>query len=318
MRRVVESSLVAHLWANQSQDEARNGKGSFYFDGTTIYSYGRHFPIAKHVQNRKGVKAVLFTSIHSTVTTEKHKTCARSAIARDVPVFYVPDVDAKNYTKAEWPGDNPNHIQMTKASHKQNLDAYQSGILENIRKAKRARVNGDWLLSQAQALVDEGNRYAAFFGLRRRFKIPTETDLQAIKAKAERERKRTDKQRKAREIENAKRLEARKAELAEIVEAWKKGEADSIPSDIWYLTDKTFLRVKGSRIQTSKGAVVDVESAKALLPLVRSGAFSQFTYGQVKIGDFNLDSVHEDGSVRIGCHTLERDEIERIAAELGL
>ena len=33
---------IPHLWAHQTQDEARNGTGSFYFRGASIYSYGSH------------------------------------------------------------------------------------------------------------------------------------------------------------------------------------------------------------------------------------------------------------------------------------
>ena len=64
MKKVfTDISHIAHLWANQLQDEARNsGSGNFYFDGDVIYSYGSHFPIAKHVVNAKGEKAVLFTT----------------------------------------------------------------------------------------------------------------------------------------------------------------------------------------------------------------------------------------------------------------
>ena len=41
-------SVIAHYWANQTQDEARNSSNNFYFDGTKIYSYGSHFEIARH------------------------------------------------------------------------------------------------------------------------------------------------------------------------------------------------------------------------------------------------------------------------------
>ena len=46
MKKVVSKSEVAHLWANQIQDEARDSRKSFYFEGRTIYSYGAHFTIA--------------------------------------------------------------------------------------------------------------------------------------------------------------------------------------------------------------------------------------------------------------------------------
>lgn len=44
--RVHDSAMVAHIWANQTLDCARNGKGSVYFKGRTIYSYGAQWPLA--------------------------------------------------------------------------------------------------------------------------------------------------------------------------------------------------------------------------------------------------------------------------------
>ena len=64
-------STVAHLWANQSQDNAKNSSGNLFFNGKIIYSYGYHFPIAKHVQNN-GISAVLFTERSYSNTTAKH------------------------------------------------------------------------------------------------------------------------------------------------------------------------------------------------------------------------------------------------------
>lgn len=46
-------SQVAHLWANQLQESARNS-GNYYFNGDAIYSYGSHFMIAKHHTNKQG------------------------------------------------------------------------------------------------------------------------------------------------------------------------------------------------------------------------------------------------------------------------
>ena len=48
-RHVFPNREIPHLWAHKTQDEARNGTGSFYFTAATIYSYGSHFPIATHV-----------------------------------------------------------------------------------------------------------------------------------------------------------------------------------------------------------------------------------------------------------------------------
>jgi hypothetical protein len=57
-RHIFPSCEIPHLWMHQVQEEARNSNGSLYFSGPTIYSYGSHFPIARHVENKRGKKAI--------------------------------------------------------------------------------------------------------------------------------------------------------------------------------------------------------------------------------------------------------------------
>jgi len=45
---VFDTGEIPHLWAHRTQEEARNRQGNLYFTGDTIYSYGSHFPIARH------------------------------------------------------------------------------------------------------------------------------------------------------------------------------------------------------------------------------------------------------------------------------
>lgn len=70
MRKVVSKSEVAHMWANQHQDEARVSGGNFYFYGATIFSYGSHFPIASF--DKKDSDVVFFTTDGYSHTTSKH------------------------------------------------------------------------------------------------------------------------------------------------------------------------------------------------------------------------------------------------------
>ena len=89
-RHVFPNREIPHLWAHQTQDEARNGTGSFYFRGATIYSYGSHFPIATHVKGSQGQPGILFTSAKNSVTTSQHMSMVNRSIPPDVPVFTVP------------------------------------------------------------------------------------------------------------------------------------------------------------------------------------------------------------------------------------
>ena len=151
MRHVYPNHEIPHLWAYQSQDEARNSTGSFYFEGPTIYSYGSHFPIARHVTNERGERAVLFTTAHHSVTTSSHCSAVARATPPNVPVFRVP------HLLSSW-GDLPNHTD--------NVESYVRRVSELLGKAKRARVNRDWHQREALGLREQLQGYVAFFNLR--------------------------------------------------------------------------------------------------------------------------------------------------------
>lgn len=89
MRYVVEPAMVAHLWAHQSQESARNN-GNFYFEGKDIYSYGSHFRCASIERNQQGEKAYLVTTRTYSNTTAKHMSMVRNAIPGYETVFYTP------------------------------------------------------------------------------------------------------------------------------------------------------------------------------------------------------------------------------------
>lgn len=83
----MNNSMVAHLWANESQESA-NGS-NFYFEGESIYSYGRHFEIGRIVRNKRGRKAYLINDTYYSSTTSKHQYYVREAIPTGSKVFFV-------------------------------------------------------------------------------------------------------------------------------------------------------------------------------------------------------------------------------------
>lgn len=86
MRYVVDAPMVAHLWAHQSQDSARNGS-NFYFEGKNIYSYGQHFRCASIETNQRGESVYLVTTRTYSHTTAKHMHMVRSAIPCGEQIF---------------------------------------------------------------------------------------------------------------------------------------------------------------------------------------------------------------------------------------
>jgi hypothetical protein len=154
----MDNKQVAHLWANKSRERAKGS--SFYFEGDTIYSYGAHFPIARHL---RGV--VLFTSKGYSSSTARHKSYVRNAI-NHLESFTVDDVTKE-------PG---------KADVKGYAESLKRQALVCIL-ARDPRPHLDYL----QRLTDEANRFCEVFGFRARFAMPDESTLSALKERDPRE-----------------------------------------------------------------------------------------------------------------------------------
>lgn len=305
LRMVHPADMVAHLWANQSQPTAYTASRNFYYDGSTIYSYGSHFPVARHVTLGKGKRerrCILFNSRSYSNTTNKHQSLVRHAITGDVPIFTVPFIEGMYGT------------DLTKERHTGNLEHYQKCIVKLTTKAKRARSRGDTLIREATQTVTEANEYAVFFGLRKRFSLPSDTDIAKIKADAERAKIKDAKLLEERRKEHERKQAAYQVELREAAERWRAGE--DVRNDFYSLP--VMLRIRGSYVQSSKGAVVPIEDAKRLLPLIRAGREWHRNGQTMAIGSFELNEVTTGGNIRVGCHFIERDELERIAAQLGI
>ena len=85
-----------------SQDAAHCPGNKFYFSGDTIYSYGSHFPIARHVTNKRG-SAVLLTTRGYSATTAGHKAVVARA-CQHLTVFHVDHVtrDTAEFHRAQF------------------------------------------------------------------------------------------------------------------------------------------------------------------------------------------------------------------------
>ncbi len=76
MATVFSNDMVAHVWAQNSQPSGRSHNGQYFFDGPTLYSYGRHFA-AGHIMPDG---AALITSDSYSITTSRHVSRAHRAV----------------------------------------------------------------------------------------------------------------------------------------------------------------------------------------------------------------------------------------------
>ena len=291
---------VAHAWANQTHESMRGC--NVYFEGDTIFSYGAHFPIARH--DCKG--NVLFTAQDYSVSTSKHKSIVRRA-CNHLRIFTVPYVG---------------RIESTR--HSSNLDFYQKQIAEQYGKAGRAHKYGREHLSAAESFVREAIDYANTY-----YFDNQQTRLAAIKriegleiSSAERQyiidkAVRWEAETQAREERRAKAIEEKNREA---VEDWKAGTRSQMPHGVQKIYLRKFIGEPFSEnsVQTSWGARVPLDDARLLYRFAASRKENgwQSNGETFDVGGFRLDRVNEHGIV-VGCHRIAWDEIDRFAAAEG-
>lgn len=290
MKKVHTPENVAHLWANQLQDEARNSGNSFYFIGDAIYSYGNHFQIAKHVVNAKSEKAILFTKRGYSNTTAKHKSIVRRA-ANHLNFIYCPD-----------PSD----------SHLLNFENWgkeATSIATNLIKAKKPEI----YLNKVSQLKDEAIKYAEFFNI----EIPA--DILSILSIASAEQY-MELNKLA--IERAKQDELKRiAKVKKLAIKEVKEFREFKRSTVWNRAGKDYLRFnkETNRIETSQNIEIPVEIGrrfyKFVLDTIKKGGCVDNKCGQ-KILDYEVKEINKD-YVRIGCHLIELKEIKLLAKKLG-
>lgn len=307
-RHVFPTNEIPHLWAHQTQSDARNPGGNLYFSGPTIYSYGDHFPIASfHVVKNKRV--VLMTTATYSHTTAQHCSAVRQAIPKGIPTFNVGCV-----------------LPIGQGDHQSNLNGYITDYNEAVRKGLAALHlrSMKWRLDHALHLREEGRAYAKTFGLKIRFKpFPSKKKLEPLRLKAKERQERSD-ARQAAEREKqraawAERERLEKLALPEKIEKWRQGASvyfgygKDIPCMLRLSEDKT-------EVETSLGARVPIDHARMGLRVVRAIMRSGKEYvhngHSIHLGHYRIDKITMDGTLYAGCHVIKWDEIERLAPQL--
>lgn len=121
MPQVFTVDMVAHVWAQQSQESGRSHNGNFYFEGAKLYSYGPHYVVG--VFAAPGGPVFLNSTSSTPTTNGKHRGPAYWAV-RHLEPLYLPELEdiADTITRAgrnggKLPADAPEH-------HKRNAESY--------------------------------------------------------------------------------------------------------------------------------------------------------------------------------------------------
>lgn len=293
MRRVLTNhSEVAHYWANRVQSEGSASR--MFFEGDTIYSYGRHYAIA--VLLDKGYVAL--NTAGASVSTAKHASYARQACSHLKALHVV----------------NPNEPP---ASVKGPTEADVQRLLE---RAARARGNRGRLVAEAASRVSDFNTFSKLLGSPIRIKPIDVEGFDADKLRALIKKREDAKKRKARALE----LAATKAK-ADLLVLWRDHSREVYTYQLHGATVALRLCQLACQygpdsyfIETSHGAKIPAPDAIRLWPVierVRSGD-KDYDVG-MQLGHYRLTQIRRDGSIRVGCHDIPFAEIERMHAEMS-
>ncbi len=329
MKKVFNNYQLAHVWAQQNQEEGRSHNGNFHFSGDTLYSYST--PIARIV---KGVALVTCES-YSVTTRGKHIGPALSAVAHR-PCFRVPFLGATGGRAFSHP-DAKNMREV----HKGNLAHYAKRYEEERARLMRCRdlqAPGTPL----GGIASTRDEYIRAFKLRAPKPFPVVADAEAISAKhaARLAKRNSPKEIAKREREKIRREEKERAqhaalyaEIAANVDKWRAGE--NVPLRLrnpsvrkhygqgaYIQHAHTLLRVNGEEVETSQGARFPLAHGKKAWPFIQGvkerGEGWQRNGHAIHLGSFAIDEITPDGDVRAGCHLVKFEEVERMAKELGL
>lgn len=302
------------------------------FCGNVLSSYRE--PIARilsDVADKEGRKVALVTSRKFSITTSGHVSDVRRALSH-YRVFVVPHIFETDHA------DNIRYL----------VGEYQKEVARDLRAKSLPYWLHDgegWARNEYAKQAEIINDYAALFSLdvsaiapewaRGDWREDTRALIAAHRAKntpeaiAKREKARAKRAEKnAQELARiqAERLEREAqddATRAERIEAWRKGGAALLRSDIERMPC-ALLRVRGDILETSHGASVPLEDAKRIFALIARNIGKKVTYWQIlkagnllNVGRYSLDEIFANGDFRAGCHKITWHEASRIAQEIG-
>jgi hypothetical protein len=288
MKTVFQNSEICHIWAN-NLDKNRNGRASnIFFDGFTLYSYGRHFELAKKIE----VNGTLYTFVNSnrySNSTAKHKEHLRGGVNRHENVIYLP------FPQNRFSGEYSAKLAV-------------ENLLKQSFEHFRAQIKAKTLEHEFNAGSAKLAKIAQLCEL---FKLPLpelSADFIEVKEKAREAREKAwvnaKKAREAREVkERAKRLILQKSE-SEKLGLWLTGD---FSGQLYNLG--IYLRLSKDRrtVETSQGAKVPAAEAIQLLKDIRNNTN---VIGR-QIGNFTVKETTLD-HVIIGCHKISWEAVEQL------
>ncbi len=288
-----------HHWAQQEQHEGHCG--NVYFEGTSVYSYSRHYLLGEFVKNKKGVSGVIIDDRGYSNTTAKHIGIAWSAVSHVPFRFSRQDTDpvsVKNFLES----------QMEKLRNARKPELYVSAA---NAKFERHVAWCEWWghpykgkaefreIKRMIGVINSGesDRYLAM-GAKR-----------AAAAKRKAEKAHTERQKKvADDFTNTLYPEWLKKWEAYEPHYYSRPNAPSILDGVV----REYLRISldGKHVETTLGLKVSSIEAAIMYQRIKSG---ENVVGQ-KVDGYTI--ISKNGTLKVGCHIFEMSHVNEVGEQL--
>jgi hypothetical protein len=291
MKSLVNNRQCAHAWAHQHQSEGRGS--NFFFVGSTIYSYGHHFPIATIDGD-----IVYFTTKNYSNTTAHHKALARNAVSHK-RIIFLPVVPEHRS-----PASNQ-YFQSANLDHW--MGSIEADLKElNLNPRKRSLVHA---IHSAIRSIQE---FIEVLGIQPPKKVQNllvDTRIETLTSSFELEQQRKLAREKRRE------RTARRNQLLAL-RKWECHETDRLPGTtaLGYSSNLAYLRISQDEtmIETSKGVQIRIEAARRFFRYIQNILPLGCDSCQYQIQQFKVDSIQPQG-ITVGCHYIPMDQVNNIA-----
>lgn len=294
-------ATVAHKWANQIGNKRTNDNafrsGNMFYNNKIIYSYGYHFAIAIRFDN-----LILLNSKSYSSSTGKHIGHTNSAIDRFThDVLYVPFKEARYFDDEVNLKDVYKYIDFNSFVTDFNKDLKALG---NARKPEIYLTNIRDLKDKLNIIFKRfrgSKTYAKKTkGINKLLNFEFTDDVQAKLKKLRKAE--LDKQKKKRKL-------FKKEALSRLLK-YEQGEIYSTDYNVLNtLGLNTAIRVKGDKIETSKGMKVNLNEGVRIFKLWEQGKALGTT---LKTIGGTWQCTKANGIIKFGCHEINYDQAKRV------
>jgi len=330
MRKVFANhSEVCHVWASRTQQTGRAGNISF--NGNTILSY-HWWPMATFRDDLKkidGQPVVVVRWCFYSSSTSTHQRHVANAIPRNNYAILNTNLDPssskKDMIKDWFRVVRTEIIRMSKARTRYQRGYEAKNAISCLLKTmttKRDKAKLRDLLDQMVQIEAEGKAKQAKRWIKKakayylKFvnspipSVATPENIAHMRSRA----KGLDEMSAKSGLAFGEDVTAHRSRLYTVIAKyndqlmirWRNGEKVHLSYEI-----PVMLRLYNETVETSKGAYVPLAQASYLYRCIKAG---KDVIGQ-RIGHYTVNAVN--GTLRIGCHNIAMDEVERFAAKMN-